>query len=202
MKLKVCGMRERQNIVELGSVSPDFIGFIFYQKSPRYVGRADFETLPATTKRVGVFVNPTENEVKEKVGEFELDIIQLHGDEPVEFVMKLQKTGLSVIKVFSVMDELPLEKMKNYEPYVDFFLLDTKTPAYGGSGEKFDWRMLERYNLSKPFFLSGGIDLDDIEEVKNLKSDKLYAIDVNSRFETAPGVKNIEKIKELKRRMI
>lgn len=201
MKLKVCGMRESQNIKELVSLKPDFIGFIFYEKSPRYV-----ENTPVLqtgdAQRVGVFVNPTADMVRQKAVEFDLDLIQLHGSESVEFVQRLQQEGHAIIKVFSVLDKLPLDDMKPYEPYVEYFLFDTKTPAYGGSGQRFDWTILQGYDLDKPFFLSGGIDLEDLDAVRALTLPQLYAIDVNSRFEMSPGLKDIGKIKELKNRMV
>lgn len=202
MKLKVCGMRDDPNIQDLVSINPDFIGFIFYEKSGRYVGERTISDVPRTIKRVGVFVNPSVNLVLKKVADFKLDIVQLHGSESVDFVSQLKKSGLTIIKVFSVMNTLPLEVMSTYEPVVDFFLFDTKTPGYGGSGRKFDWSLLDAYNLDKPYFLSGGIDLEDIEAIRKLKAEKLYAIDVNSRFEIQPGIKNIEKLEELKNKLI
>ena len=203
MKLKVCGMREKRNIRELIAVSPDYVGFIFYDKSPRYAGDSPVAmTEGLSAVRVGVFVNPTEAYVVEMARAFHLDLIQLHGDEPIELIKKLKLKGLRIMKVFRVMDRLPLDEMRHYEPFVEFFLFDTRTPAYGGSGKKFEWSILEAYNMGKPFFLSGGIGLEDISAIQQLKNDKLFAIDVNSRFETAPGVKDIEKLKELRSRMI
>lgn len=199
MKLKVCGMREENNIRELLALSPDFVGLIFYPKSPRYVTEpVDWKNWPEDIKKVGVFVNPTEEAVLEKVKEYQLDFIQLHGGESVDFVKALHEQGLKLIKVFGVMDELPIRKMEPYEAYVDYFLFDTKTPAYGGSGKKFDWLILMDYSLNKPFFLSGGIDIADVAAIQGLKLDKLLAIDINSRFEVEPGLKNIKKVKELK----
>lgn len=199
MKLKVCGMREAENIRELMGLNPDFIGMIFYAKSPRFVSDPPQVTISA--KKVGVFVDAYTDYILEKVAKFQLDLVQLHGEEPVAQVMALKGLGLSVIKVFSVNDQLPLEEMKPYLPYVDYFLFDTKTPGYGGSGQKFDWGILGGYDLDKPFFLSGGVALEDIEVIKTLKIDQLYAIDVNSRFEISAGVKDIAKISLLKQRL-
>lgn len=200
MKLKVCGMREAENIKALLEIKPDYVGMIFYSRSSRFV-----EQLPEVdfghVTRVGVFVNANLEEIEEKAEVFGLDLLQLHGDESVEMVADLKSKGYQVMKVFSVMDQLPLEEMRAFEPYVDFFLFDTKTPKYGGSGQQFDWEILKGYNLKKPFFLSGGIDLEDIEKIKELNLEQLYAIDVNSRFELAPALKDIEKIKALKAKL-
>lgn len=199
MKLKVCGMRDEDNIRELLELDPDFMGMIFYEQSPRYVvNRPAIEKWPENVARVGVFVNSTEKEILEKVREYELDMVQLHGGESVNIVKDLFGKRIQVMKVFNVSDQLPVEKMQLYEPYVSYFLLDTKTSNYGGSGQKFDWSILEDYTLSKPFFLSGGIDLGDIPEIKKIKTDKFFAIDINSRFEIGAGLKDIKKIKELK----
>jgi phosphoribosylanthranilate isomerase len=147
---------------------------------------------------VGVFVNSTIAEIEEKAVAFELDLIQLHGDESVSFVKELSLKGFRIIKVFGVMDKLPIDEMKAYEPFMEYFLFDTKTSDYGGSGRKFEWEILKTYSLNKPFFVSGGIDLEDIETIKSMDLKMLHAIDVNSRFELAPGVKDIDKIRKLK----
>lgn len=196
LKLKVCGMREAANIAALDELDPDYVGFIFYPKSSRFV--QDVPTVETKAKRVGVFVNAKEAEVIDAARAYQLDLLQLHGDESVSYVKTLHEAGYSLMKVFSVTDELPLDKMKAYAPFVSFFLFDTKTPKYGGSGQKFNWSILEHYNLDKPFFLSGGIDLEDIERIKALELPQLYAVDINSRFEDRPAFKNIEKVKAFK----
>lgn len=202
MKLKVCGMRNDENIMELAKLLPDFMGLIFYEKSPRDVKEnLLFEDFPQGIKRVGVFVNPEIDMVKEKVENYHLDMLQLHGEETIDFVKLLGTLGLPLIKAISVSDSLPMEKISAYETYVDYFLFDTKTPAYGGSGNKFDWSILLDYHSGVPFFLSGGIDLEDVQEIRKLNLKRLYAIDVNSRFEHSPGVKNIGKIQELIQRL-
>lgn len=200
MKLKVCGMREAENIRELVGLNPDYIGMIFFPKSARFVSEQPLVEF-APSKKVGVFVNASTGEMKEKVVSFGLHVLQLHGSEPVEQIEELRDLGVELIKVFSVVDELPLEQMKAYAPLVDYFLFDTKTPDYGGSGQKFDWDVLLGYDLGIPFFLSGGIDLEDLDAIQQLDLKDLYAIDVNSRFELSPGVKDIEKIKALKERL-
>ena len=197
MKLKVCGMREADNIRDLLELEPDYMGMIFYEKSPRCVMEMPNCDLSGVEK-VGVFVNAADEEMIEKTQTYGLDLLQLHGEEPVGQVKRLKEQGFKLIKVFSVTDELPIVSMQAYSPYVDYFLFDTKTPAYGGSGQKFDWGILKDYDLEKPFFLSGGIELDDLDAIRQLGMKQLYAIDVNSRFELAPAVKDIKKIKALK----
>ncbi|MEO9477645.1 MAG: phosphoribosylanthranilate isomerase [Cyclobacteriaceae bacterium] len=201
MKLKVCGMREKDNIGELLLLKPDFIGFIFYAKSPRFVGSFEIPKVPKETKKVGVFVNEDESVIMGCVEKHGLDYAQLHGNESVELAKSLKQKGVGVIKVFGVMDAFPNEEIRPYEDAVDYFLFDTKTPAHGGSGEKFDWSILKSYDSPKPFFLSGGIDVSDLEEIKKMNIEKLEVIDVNSRFEIAPGLKDIEKVKALKKQL-
>lgn len=192
-------MRDGANIQELMSVQPDFMGMIFYPKSSRYV--AQDPGVDTAVARVGVFVNETVEVIHQKAQEFGFEVVQLHGNESVEDAIALKQLGYTVIKVFSVSDQLPQGSMRPYEEVVDYFLFDTKTPKYGGSGQKFDWHMLKNYTLSKPFFLSGGIDLDDLASIKALNIPQLYAVDINSRFEISPAMKDIEKIKAFKRQL-
>ena len=124
--------------------------------------------------------------------------IQLHGSESVEFVSSIKQAGLIVIKVFRIIDELPVLEMKAFNGLVDYFLFDTKTALFGGSGQQFNWEILEAYPFETPYFLSGGIDLEDVPKILKMDLPKLYAIDVNSRFEVKPGLKDIQKIKKLK----
>lgn len=199
MKLKVCGMRDSENIRQLMELKPDFMGMIFYPKSARYVMEPPDTDIEAEC--VGVFVNASIAEITDKASRFDFHWVQLHGDESPETASQLKFAGFQVIKAVSISESLPVEQMLPYEPFVDFFLFDTKTPQYGGSGVKFDWEILRNYTLEKPFFLSGGIDLDDVQIIKDLKLEKLYAIDVNSRFELEPALKDIEKIKALKAKL-
>ncbi|RED97460.1 phosphoribosylanthranilate isomerase [Marinoscillum furvescens] len=196
LKLKVCGMRAPDNLQALDQIGPDFIGFIFYPKSTRYV--SDFPDVTLEAQKVGVFVNETLEKVQEMAESCQLDLLQLHGSESVDYVRSLKEAGFRLIKVFSVTDSIPEAQMESYEPFVDFFLFDTKTPKYGGSGQKFNWEILKTYHLNKPFFLSGGIDLDDIAAIKALELPQLYAVDINSRFEQRPALKDIEKVKAFK----
>lgn len=201
MKLKVCGMRDSENIEQLLALRPDYMGFIFYGKSPRDVEEVlDQELLknfPEQTKKVGVFVNADLGLVKDKVSSFGLDYVQLHGDESVEYVAELFAVGIKVIKVFSVGEEFDFDGLDIYNPFVDFFLFDTKGKARGGNGEVFNWGILKDYNQKVPFFLSGGIDLENINALKGLEDMNIHAIDVNSKFELSPGMKDIESVKQL-----
>jgi len=201
LKLKVCGMREPYNIKWLINLRPDFIGFIFYRKSPRFVSEIDEELMsriPISIKKVGVFVNEEVSTVIKLYEKYGLDFVQLHGDEDLEFSKKLKERGIGIIKVFRLMESLPYA-LASFSKFTDYFLFDTASPSYGGSGRHFDWSILENYNLSTPFLLSGGIGLEDVDLVKKLKSiEQLAGIDVNSRFEVKPGLKDIAMIRKLK----
>lgn len=202
MKLKVCGMRDRENIEQLLALKPDYMGFIFYDKSPRNVEdvlEADLlNDFPEQTKKIGVFVNAQLDAVREKVESFGLDYVQLHGDESVEYVAELFAVGIKVIKVFSIGEAFDFSDLDVYNPFVDFFLFDTKGKERGGTGKAFNWEILKAYNQKVPFFLSGGIDLNNLKGLDALKEMNIHAIDVNSRFEWQPGMKNIDKLRALK----
>ncbi len=201
-KIKVCGMCNSTNIKELLMLNPDYIGFIFYEKSPRYVEYlADIE-FDSSIKKVGVFVNASERMINEKRIRFGLDILQLHGDESPELCFILKQSGAQVMKVFRIDKNFDFQQTQLYEDYCDYFLFDTQTKAFGGSGEKFDWKLLQQYNNVRPVFLSGGIGPEDAEKVKQITNLNLKAIDINSKFETEPGLKDIKQlskfIKELR----
>jgi phosphoribosylanthranilate isomerase len=199
LKLKVCGMREVENIRELEGVKPDFMGMIFYDQSPRDVSGIIFDNrLGAGMKKVGVFVNAKIEEVLEKVESYGLDYVQLHGDETVSLAADLNRLGIGVIKVFRIDQVLPIDEMEPFIHVVDYFLFDTQTKLYGGSGKKFNWNLLQEYSLKVPYFLSGGIGPEDLEQIKSLKLPGLFAIDINSQVEVSPGRKDIEKIKLVK----
>ena len=205
LKLKVCGMREEENLQELiGTVSPNFVGFIFYPKSPRYVSCSKISeaVTNSNVQKVGVFVKSGVEEILSKAKSYNLDFIQLHGGEDLQTAKKLKSEGLGVIKVFSVNDDLPLDEMKSFESTCDYFLLDTKTKNYGGSGSKFDWDILKDYSFKIPFILSGGIGPEDIESIKTIQSNKLFGLDINSRFEVKPALKDLNQIEEFKNQLI
>ncbi len=196
-------MKYEDNIRELVRLSPEYIGFNFYTRSKRYVGRnfdaKNIRSISRKIKRVGIFVNSTRQYIMDKVKRFKLDYVQLHGNESAAFCASMNKS-VKIIKAFGVGDNFDFNVLEKYEPYCDYFLFDTKTSDYGGSGKVFNWSMLKKYDNEVPFFLSGGIDLKDINKISNLKSQisNLFAIDVNSKFEIKPGLKNIKKLKKLK----
>lgn len=201
MKVKVCGMRDKANIQQLGDLQPDYMGFIFYDKSPRYVDEdLDDElikSLPKEIKKVGVFVNANPGYILDTVKKYDLQFVQLHGNEMPDFCRSLRQKGLSIIKAFPVTEDFNFAMLNNYKPHCDFFLFDAQGENPGGNGTSFNWDVLKRYNNEKPFFLSGGIGLDNLDEVITLsKSIRIYGIDINSKFETSPALKNIDKIKE------
>jgi phosphoribosylanthranilate isomerase len=197
IKIKICGMRDAKNIVEVGSLTPDYMGFIFYKDSPRYVG-SEFQIpidLLTSVKKVGVFVNESLENILNAVKIHLLDFVQLHGDESVEICKKLKDVGIRIIKVFRVDDEFDFSKTSAYE-VADYFLFDTKGKSYGGNAKKFNWDLLKEYDNKIPFFLSGGIDSSSVEEILALKNLNLYAIDLNSGVELSPGLKSNTKVLE------
>ncbi len=199
MKLKICGMKYPENILEVGALLPDYMGFIFWKKSARYFDGIIPE-LPKSIQKVGVFVNATLEEILEKIEKHDLQAVQLHGEESVEFCKTLKKKipkEMEVIKVFSILDTFDFQVLKPFESVCDYFLFDTKGKLPGGNGTIFDWKVLEKYPSSKPFFLSGGIGIEEMEAVNEILKTNLpvYAIDVNSKFEIEPGLKNIKLLK-------
>jgi phosphoribosylanthranilate isomerase len=196
MKLKVCGMREITNILEVEKLLPDYLGFIFYPQSPRFVGE-DFQmpTLATSIKKIGVFVNETTEEILAKVKVHALNGVQLHGQESVEQCAELRTHNLLIIKVFSVDDEFDFSLTKRYAPAVDFFLFDTKGKYYGGNAKRFNWSVLWKYDQDVPYFLSGGLSPENINEVNTLNDKYIHALDINSGVEIAPGIKDPVKVK-------
>ena len=194
--LKICGMKYPDNILEVSQLLPDYLGFIFYEKSSRYFD-GKIPKLPESIKKVGVFVNATYEEIISKIEKYNLDLIQLHGNETSEFCLKFKNLDNEIIKVFSVDDDFDFDNLEIYDSACDYFLFDTKGKLHGGNGVTFNWQILEKYKSNKPLFLSGGIGIEEIEKLKTLNL-PIYAIDVNSKFETEPGLKNIELLKTLK----
>ncbi len=199
MEIKVCGMRNPANIKELVSLKPDYIGFIFYPKSKRYIGIQITEEIqamiPVYILKVGVFVDEPFNNLINKFNANQLDMVQLHGTELPDYCKRLKQLSIPVIKVFSITADFDFESVKPFDSYCDYYLFDTATELRGGSGMKFNWEKLDEYVGNKPFFLSGGIIPTDIEKIKELSHNKLHAIDVNSGFEIEPGLKDIPKLK-------
>ena len=196
-------MKETENIKEISALNPDYLGFIFWEKSKRNMTLDSIPELHETTKIVGVFVNASIQEIASKINQYQLDIIQLHGNESVIFCKNVKKFGVEVIKVFSMDSNFNFSVVKEYVLAVDYFLFDTKGKLPGGNGITFDWNVLENYHFNVPYFLSGGIGTTEIDGLKEfLKSPaakKCYAIDVNSRFEKKPGIKNKIKLQKFKK---
>lgn len=198
MRIKICGLKHPDNIKAVADLGPDYVGFIYYAKSPRFVdGVADdiFAALPKSIFKTGVFVNETEQEVNRLIDQFGFDAIQLHGNESPEFAAAF-KGRLQVLKAFGVNEDFDFEQLKPYVGKVDYFLFDTKTDAHGGSGLTFDWSILNKYQLDVPFFLSGGLSLDNLNQIANITHPQFYGVDLNSKFEIEPGLKDIEKLKQ------
>jgi phosphoribosylanthranilate isomerase len=201
MKVKICGMKYPDNILEVSSLLPDYMGFIFWEKSSRYFD-GTIPTLPGSIKKVGVFVNETLPIIIQKVLKHDLQVVQLHGKESVDFCQELRSQlpkGIEIIKVFSIQDEFYFSVLKPFEEFCDYFLFDTKGKLPGGNGTTFDWTVLKKYPSTKPFFLSGGIGLEELEAVQEITKTNLpvYAIDVNSKFEIEPGLKKINDVRIL-----
>jgi len=210
IKLKVCGMRDAQNIKELYEMRPHYMGLIFWEPSKRYVDPNIVVAVDPSVQLIGVFVNETIELILEKVINYHLSGVQLHGSESIEFCSKLMELFLNknldikIIKAFSVGDSFDFSLLHAYENHCDYFLFDTKGELPGGTGKSFSWELLKNYNLDTPYFLSGGISeshLQDLEHFFTTKySEKCIAIDINSKFEISPALKDIEKLKRFKTR--
>ena len=236
MIVKVCGMREPENIRDVAALGVDWIGFIFYPKSPRYVSQirsragiipdysvfmkheelsskelsskelsskeTSSKEMMRQVKRVGVFVDDMPQNIVTRAVNYELDIIQLHGSESVIMIDNLRSTlapsirkGIKFMKALSISTAEDILRYKEYEGHVDYFIFDTQTPLVGGSGNHFDWNMLDAYDGNTPFILSGGVGPDDAERVLSIRHPMFAGIDLNSQFETAPAVKNVDALK-------
>lgn len=214
MIVKVCGMRDADNISEVAKLGVDWIGFIFWQDSPRFVSQItshagtipDYSSFRDSTidgvKKVGVFVDAMPQSIVTRIVNYNLDIVQLHGQESPVMIDNLRATvdpdihaGIQIMKAISISTSEDVRKYKEYIGHVDYFLFDAKTPLVGGSGNQFDWSMLEAYDGNVPFLLSGGIGPDDINRVKTFHHPMCMGIDLNSRFEDEPAMKNVDKLK-------
>jgi phosphoribosylanthranilate isomerase len=196
-KIKVCGVARAAQISQLGDLGVDYCGMIFYEKSPRFAGK----TLEASQikalhipKKVGVFVNASIEEIRTRIKAYGLDMVQLHGDESPEFCAALA-AETSVVKAFRIRQAEDIPQVDAYEEYCTYFLFDTAGPLYGGNGVPFDWKLLDSYTGSVPFFLSGGIGPADTARLAAFSHPAWQGIDINSRFEIRPGEKNLEDIK-------
>jgi phosphoribosylanthranilate isomerase len=198
MKIKICGLKHPDNIEAVAALSPDYMGFICYSRSPRYIGELDEDvlaTLPDHILKTGVFVNASVERINKTMNKYGFEAIQLHGAETPDNCA-LFRTKVIVIKAFGVDEDFDFTRLENYANKVDYFLFDTKTVAHGGSGKTFNWEVLNKYTGDVPFFLSGGLSLENLAEVGNIKHPMLYGVDLNSRFESAPALKDINKLKE------
>lgn len=198
MNLKVCGMTDFEQLKTLEEFGIEFAGLIFYEGSKRFVSnkledqKSQIRNLQI--KRVGVFVNARTEDIKEKVKEYGLSYVQLHGDESPEFCEEIKKF-IPVIKAVRINDETKLlNELRDYEEACDYFLFDTDSKHYGGTGKKFDWQILESVAIAKPFFLSGGIGLQDVAEINAFDHPMFYAIDINSKFEISHGIKDLKQV--------
>lgn len=217
--IKICGMKKAENVREAAALHPDYLGFIFYEKSPRNF-QGEIPEIDPNIKKTGVFVNAPVNFIIAKVEKYKFQAIQLHGNETPEFCTELKvalnetksyknSASTEIIKVFSIKDEFDFNRLKPFEGKVDYFLFDSKGKNKGGNGITFNWEILKDYPSSTPFFLSGGIGLEEVEQIAEFqtylqkigKENLLVAIDVNSRFEIEPGVKNIEDLALFKKNL-
>lgn len=194
IRVKVCGLTDPVNAREMADAGADYLGYIFYKRSKRYVGeppKADlFLNLPEHTRKVGVFVNEEPERIIEIADRFGLNAVQLHGQEPADVCQTIRQWGKQVIKAFGMNEDMNFDCLASYMETCDYFLFDTHTGHHGGSGKKFPWHILRNYAMSKPFFLSGGIGPEDVQMIRRFSHKGLYAVDINSRFETAPGTKD------------
>ena len=200
MKIKICGLKFKSNILGLSILEPEYMGFIFWEKSKRFVMGPTPNLSQTKIKKTGVFVNADFEKIKDKVRVHKLEAIQLHGLESPEFCEKIKNLGVEIIKAFSIDENFNFNILEKYELCSDYFLFDTKGKSPGGNGISFDWEILRNYKYEKKFFLSGGIGIESISAIKKIKnlSLPLFCVDINSRFELNPGEKNIELIKSFK----
>lgn len=199
-------MRDPDNIVDLAQLKPDYMGLIFYPQSKRFAGNLDksvLNSLPDSIKLIGVFVDEKIEEIIQKVDEYDLNAVQLHGSETDFFCRHLRDLlnlripikKVEIIKAFGIFPGFDFNELNPFNDVVDYFLFDTKTAAHGGSGIAFDWKILDQYMGQKPYFLSGGLSPENIPEISNLGFEHLYGIDLNSKFELEPGLKDINSLK-------
>ena len=198
MLVKVCGIANPEFLHRIDEVSIDLIGFIFYPESKRFMANKlsaeQINSIPKHIKKVGVFVNENIDIILRTIKRYQLNFVQLHGDENNSFVKIISKK-IPVIKAFRLDEEFDFEQLSDFENYCSYFLFDTKDKLYGGTGKKFNWEILQKYSGNTPFLLSGGISHGDAEKINKIHHPKYKGIDINSGFETEPGLKNIDQIK-------
>ncbi len=197
MIFKVCGMKYQQNIDQLAELPADWMGLIFHPKSPRFV-QHDLNLAVKEIKKIGVFVDAEEKFIDHQITKYRLNGLQFHGEESADFCNLFRGRNLILIKAFSVDDNFDFDQTKTYLDKVDYFLFDTKSMLPGGSGRRFNWSVLNKYKFTQPFFLSGGISGEHVGDLKNFSHPQWVGIDVNSKFEEKPGLKNIRKLKKFR----
>ncbi|MCB0502151.1 MAG: phosphoribosylanthranilate isomerase [Bacteroidetes bacterium] len=206
MKIKICGIKYQRDLESIIPLQPDYLGFIFYPKSARCMRQTlstdDVKLVPKSIKKVGVFVNEDITELLKMIKSYQLDGIQLHGDESPEYLSELQNIlkdvhlKVEVIKAFGIDPAFDLQKLNDYKQYCNYFLFDTKTPKYGGSGLQFDWNLISDYDNELSLWMSGGMDVEDVKKLMSVVHLNMAVIDMNSKLETEPGVKDIVKVKK------
>ncbi len=200
MQIKICGLRDSENIREIAALNPDYMGFIFYPNSPRFVSKLNaelLENLPKSIVKTGVFVNESLENILTYIHRYKLDAVQLHGADNKMLCREIkEEANTIVIKAFSIMASYNLKVTKEYEEIADLFLFDTKTDLHGGSGQKFNWNILHEYHGKTDFILSGGINADDIKAIRKIQNPKMIGVDLNSRFEISPGMKNVALLRQ------
>ena len=204
MKIKICGMKLTSNIIEVSKINPDYMGFIFWEKSKRFFN-GNIPNISENIKKTGVFVDSPINAILNKIKKHDLNAIQLHGDESIDFCKKIKLlTDIEIIKVFKVNDNFNFNKILSFDKVCDYYLFDTKGKLPGGNGFHFDWEILKKYPYKKKFFLSGGIGLLDINNLKKFLKLNLpiHAIDVNSKFELRNGIKNVNDLSNFKKQLL
>lgn len=197
LKIKICGMTDIDNLCKILFLAPDYLGFIFFPTSPRYVvGKLDPDQLsiiPPRVKRVGVFVDADETDLRRQAEAYGLTTLQLHGRETPEFCSRMRAAGFEVVKAFRIADQRDFENVEQYADSVDAYLFDTKATRVGGNGYEFDWQLLLRQPLRKPWFLAGGLSPQNIEEAAQTGA---AVLDLNSCFESAPGIKDYDLLRD------
>lgn len=205
MKLKICGMKFENNIIDVAEMQPDYLGFIFYENSKRYFNTSIPE-IPDSIKKIGVFVNAKLDFIVDKIEKYNLQGVQLHGDESPELCKSLKEYDIIVIKVFSIKNQFNFNLLEPYEGVCDYYLFDTKGKEPGGNGYPFNWNVFKKYKSNKSYFLSGGIGPGELDALllflKRPESDLCCTLDLNSKFETASGIKDIKSLKNFKHQLL
>ena len=196
VKIKICGMKNEANILEIAALLSDYLGFIFVKDSPRYF-EGTIPTLPKSIKKTGVFVDESLDQISKMVLKYDLQAVQLHGQESIDFCEQLREklsAKIEIIKAFAVDGNFDFDHIKSYDSVCDYYLFDTKGKLAGGNGKTFDWSILEKYKSKKQFFLSGGIGVNEIQQIHKILNSNLpiYAIDCNSKLESEPGIKDLK----------